>query len=180
MAYVLAHGLTALLITPLQARLFPDITAFASLVYLPHGVRVLAIWLLKRGALLPLCLGAFLSELLFTPADVSLATDPVILASIAVGAASALLAFELMRGLGHDLYARPTFHVRWQWLLLAGAIASVINSIGQTVVFSGSIQPGDAAAVITTYAIGDLLGLIVSTLVLMFVFRWMRISSGGV
>lgn len=179
LAHVLAHGLTALLVTPLQSRLLPDITVFASLVYLPHGVRVLATWLFRKTAFFPLFLGGFLSELVFTPTDTGRATDAVTLASIAVGAASAPLAFELIRAFGRDLYARPTFRVRWQWLLLAGGIASVLNSIGQTIVFSGAILPGRATAVVTTYAFGDLVGLIVSTLVLMLVFRWMRISANG-
>ena len=55
-AYMLAHGLTAWLITPVQALLLPDVTAFASLVYLPHGVRVLATWLLGPIAFVPLAL----------------------------------------------------------------------------------------------------------------------------
>lgn len=61
LAYVLAHGLTALLITPMQSRLMPELTIFASLAYLPHGVRVLSTWLLGKRAFLPLFLGAFLS-----------------------------------------------------------------------------------------------------------------------
>ena len=48
-AYILAHGLTALVVTPMQARLLPDVTMFASLVYLPHGVRVLSAWLMLGG-----------------------------------------------------------------------------------------------------------------------------------
>ena len=105
-AYMLAHGLTAWLITPVQALLLPDVTDFASLAYLPHGVRVLATWLLGPIAFVPLALGAFLSELMFTPSDVSQATQPVILLSIVAGAAASPLAFEMMRGFGFNLYAR--------------------------------------------------------------------------
>jgi len=75
-AYILAHGLTAMLITPLQARLLPDVTSFASLLYLPHGVRVLATWLLGRVAILPLCVGAFLSEWMFAGAGIGSVTRP--------------------------------------------------------------------------------------------------------
>lgn len=177
-AYVLAHGLTAMLITPLQSRFIPEITAFASLVYLPHGVRVLSVWLLGKIAFLPLFVGAFLSELLFTPADVSRVTDPVILASLVVGAASAVLAFELFRLLGYNLYAGRKFRIHWKWLLLVGMLASVINSIGQSLVFSGLILSEAVSAVVMTYAVGDLIGLIVTTFVLMFCFRWIRLRPG--
>ncbi|MDF0599102.1 hypothetical protein P1J78_00020 [Psychromarinibacter sp. C21-152] len=177
LAYILAHGLTAMLITPLQARIIPDITAFASLVYLPHGVRVLATWLLGRVAFVPLCIGAFLSEVIFTPAETSSAMDAVILVSIAVGAASAIAAFEMFRLFGKNLYAGQTFQVHWKWLLLVGILASVINSVGQSIVFSGTFLPGFSFAVLSTYAIGDLVGLIITTLALMLVFRGMRGTS---
>ena len=44
LAYVFCHGLTSLVVTPVQSILLPEITMFASLIYLPHGVRVLASW----------------------------------------------------------------------------------------------------------------------------------------
>ncbi|NDW01627.1 hypothetical protein [Yangia sp. PrR002] len=175
LAYILAHGLTAVLITPLQSRVLPDITAFASLVYLPHGVRVLSTWLMGRIAFVPLCIGAFLSEALFTPADISSATDPVILLSIAIGAASALLAFEALARAGYRLYARQQREIHWKWLLLAGTLASVINSVGQSLVFSGYMLPNHSFAVLAVYALGDLIGLIVTTFALMLIFRWLRI-----
>ena len=175
LAYVLAHGLTALLITPMQSRLMPELTIFASLAYLPHGVRVLSTWLLGKRAFLPLFLGAFLSEALFTPAEISTPTQPLILLSIAVGAASAPLAFEAMALAGRRVYAGQRAQIHWKWLLLAGALASVINSAGQSLVFSGHILPDDSVAVVAIYAVGDLIGLIATTLALMLVFRWIRL-----
>jgi len=176
-AYVLAHGLTAWLITPVQALLLPDVTDFASLAYLPHGVRVLATWLLGPIAFVPLALGAFLSELMFTPSDVSQATQPVILLSIVAGAAASPLAFEMMRGFGFNLYARQPRRGHWKWLLLVGWIASFTNSLAQSTIFSQSILPGEAVTVLVIYAIGDLIGLVVTTLLLMMVFRRMRLSA---
>nr|WP_175583708.1 hypothetical protein [Salipiger sp. HF18] len=174
---MLAHGLTAWLITPVQALLLPDVTDFASLAYLPHGVRVLATWLLGPIAFVPLALGAFLSELMFTPSDVSQATQPVILLSIVAGAAASPLAFEMMRGFGFNLYARRPRRGHWKWLLLVGWIASFTNSLAQSTIFSQSILPGEAVTVLVIYAIGDLIGLVVTTLLLMMLFRRMRLSA---
>ncbi|MCA0920452.1 hypothetical protein [Pseudooceanicola nanhaiensis] len=176
-AYILAHGLTAFLITPVQMRLLPEITSFASLIYLPHGVRVLSTWLLGRIAFIPLAMGAFLSELLFTPAEFSTAWEPHILLSIAVGAASSIVAFEVLRLAGRNLYAGQSYRVHWTWLLVVGGLASVLNSIGQAVVFSGSLLSGQFAGVLLVYALGDLCGLVVTTLALMLVFRRMRLGS---
>ncbi|WP_102108768.1 hypothetical protein [Oceaniglobus roseus] len=177
LAYVLAHGLTALLVTPLQSRLIPEITPFASLVYLPHGVRVLSAWLLGRFAFFPLFAGAVLSEALFTPAGTIHALSPVILISVAVGASSAVLAFGIVKLLGHDFLASRTRRVRWNKLLIVGVLASFINSLGQSFTFSGVIVPDQSLAVLVTYAIGDLIGLIVTTLALMLIFRWMRLRA---
>ncbi|WP_108257867.1 hypothetical protein [Mangrovicoccus ximenensis] len=177
LAYILCHGLTALLVTPLQSQISPHVTAFASLLYLPHGVRVLSAWLLGWRAVLPLCVGAFLSELIFTPAGMSGAASPVILASIAVGAVSAPVAFELLKLMGRNLYAGTGMRIHWSALLVAGILASILNSIGQAEVFSGLILPGSSMAVLAVYAIGDLAGLVAATLVLMMVFRWMRLAA---
>lgn len=173
-AYVLAHGLTTMIITPVQARLLPEVTSFASLLYLPHGVRVLATWLLGRTAILGLCVGAFLSECLFADAGIGSATEPLILISILIGAVAAPAAFELMRAFGLNLYANERLRVHWKWLLLVGMLASVINSLGQSVVFSGLILSDWSWVVLVAYAVGDLFGLIATTLILMLVFRWLR------
>ncbi len=173
--YVLCHGVTALVVTPAQKLFLSDITVFASLIYLPHGVRVLATWLSGWRAVIPLFAGGLLSEVMFTPALVFDFLEPVILWSISVGAMSAYVSFVLIKFLGRDLFADRERVMDWKWLLIAGAVASFVNSVGQVIVFSGLIVPDDLFAVLVTYAIGDLVGLYVSMLVLMMVFRWMRL-----
>ncbi|WP_417720058.1 hypothetical protein [Salipiger sp.] len=177
-AYILAHGLTALLVTPIQSRFLPEITAFASLVYLPHGVRVLTTWLLGRVAVVPIYLGAFLSEAIFTPGGFGTATQPVILVSILVGASSSLVAFEGMKLAGVNLYAGQSRRIHWSWLLFVGVLASLINSVGQVIVFSAAVHPEHYLAVLSICAVGDLIGLVITTLILMLLFRWMRQSPG--
>jgi len=176
-AYVICHGLTAWGVTPVQQRFLPELTVFASLVYLPHGVRVLSVWLFGWKAVLPLAAGAFLSELIFTAANVRQLMQPVLLESIAVGAVSSLAAFEVFRLLGRNLHAGQARRMAWKGLLAVGALASVFNSIGQSVVFSGLIFPGDQLPVMAVYAAGDLIGLAVCMLVLMLIFRWLRLAG---
>lgn len=175
--YVVCHGLTAWVVTPVQQRFLPELTVFASLVYLPHGVRVLSVWLFGWKAVLPLAFGAFLSELIFTETSVRQLMQPVLLESIAVGALSALAAFGAFRLLGQRLFAGRARQMAWKWLLAVGAVASVFNSIGQSVVFSGLIFPGDQLPVMAVYAAGDLIGLAVCMVALMLIFRWMRLAG---
>ncbi|MEW9922527.1 hypothetical protein AB2B41_23270 [Marimonas sp. MJW-29] len=177
LTYVLAHGATAYLITPIQGRFFPEITIFASLMYLPHGVRVLATWMMGWKAFPPLFAGAVLSEYLFTPSEVSSLLQLAILESWVVGAIAALVAFELARAFGWDLYAGRRRSLSWKSILLVGVGASLINSVGQSLVFSGLIIPEDTVAVFATYAVGDIIGLFVCMWLLMLVFRWIRLSG---
>ncbi|MHC0052778.1 hypothetical protein [Actibacterium sp. D379-3] len=176
-AYVLCHGMAAFVITPVQSLVLADITVFASLIYLPHGVRVLATWFWGWKAVLPLCVGAFVSELLFTPAPVREAMQSVLFQSILVGAMSAFAAFELFRLLGASLYAGHSRSIDWKRMLLVGALASLVNSTGQSIVFNGLILPQDGVYVFITYAVGDLAGLFVAMVALMMAFRWIRLSG---
>ncbi|MCF6432129.1 hypothetical protein [Leisingera sp. MMG026] len=178
-AYVICHGLTAWAVTPVQNMFLPEITVFASLIYLPHGVRVLSVWLFGWRAVLPLACGAFLSELMFTSANVQQLMEPVLLQSIAVGAFAAFAGFEIAWLFGWDLYAGQVRRIAWTGLLAVGALASVINSLGQSVVFSGLIFPRDQLPVMAVYAAGDLIGLAVCMVALMLIFRWIRLSGAG-
>ena len=53
-------------------------------------------------------------------------------------------------------------------MIIVGAVASVINSIGQTLIHSGLVEFGQLANLLAIYAIGDLFGLIVCMVMLMF------------
>ncbi|MBV7408218.1 MASE1 domain-containing protein [Maritimibacter sp. DP1N21-5] len=178
LAYIIAHGFTALLITPFQSHFLPDITTFASLVYLPHGIRVLATWLFRWKAVPALFVGALLSEVLFTPGAASAVLTPVMLKSLLVGAASAFLAFEGMRLFGYPAYASSSRQIHWTHVLVAGVVSSLLNSAGQSIVFSTEILTSKALGVFAIYALGDIVGLVVTTLALMLVFRWVRLSNG--
>lgn len=177
LAYVLAHGLTARIVTPVQSQLLPEVTVFASLVYLPHGVRVLASWLMGWWAFFALLLGAYISHVLFTPEADQALLAPVLWPSLAVGAASALGAFAILRIVGFDAPSKNGRKMRWRFLMVAGAVASILNSAGQSLVHSGLIVPDNVLQVSAVYALGDLIGLIVCMFALMIVFRWLRIFA---
>jgi hypothetical protein len=59
-------------------------------------------------------------------------------------------------------------------MIAVGALASVINSLGQTLVFFDLIDLEKIIGVWAVYAVGDLIGLVVCMVVLMLVFRWSR------
>ena len=175
--YVVCHGLTALVVTPIQSIFLPDVTVFASLMYLPHGVRVLATWAYGWKAVPALIVGVSLSAWLFSSSEDLNFLEPALIESILVGSASAFIAFELARFAGYNFYFGGTKKLRWKGMIAVGALSSVINSLGQTLVYSELINLHELIGVWAVYALGDLMGLIVCMVVLMFVFRWSRVFS---
>ena len=177
LSYVFCHGVTSFVVTPVQSSVFPEYTVFASLVYLPHGVRVLATWAFGWRAIPALVVGVIMSAWLFTPSNELDILEPALLKGMLVGAFSAFLAFELVRRIGYDFYFGGSRNLNWKGMILIGAISSIINSIGQSIVYSGIFGLGELPGLMVFYAVGDLVGLIICMVVLMFCFRWMRLLS---
>lgn len=104
LAHVFCHGVTSLLITPLQSHFLPEVTIFASFLYLPRGVRVLATWAYGWRSVPALLLGAGLSEVAFARARAFELLSPLFLGTLLVGVCCALVSFEALRLLGRDMY----------------------------------------------------------------------------
>ncbi len=169
--YVVAHGATAFVVEPIQSRLFEDVTVFASLLYLPHGLRVISTWIWRWQAIPGLILGALLAEFLYTDASIVAMLQPVLIESILVGALSAYVAFEALRFAGENAYAGQNLRLQWTHLLVIGVVSSLVNSIGQSIVFGGFVMPDDAFLVLLFYAIGDIFGLVAIMLLAVAAFR---------
>ncbi|NIZ14845.1 hypothetical protein [Phaeobacter sp. HF9A] len=175
--YVLCHGLTAWVFSPIQSYFLSEITIFASLVYLPHGVRVLSTWLIGARAIIPLILGAVASELIFTQPQTWERMQHILWLSLVVSAVSAYVAFRLMHVFGASVWNCNRRRMNWRQLLVVGLLASVVNSVGQTVAFSGVIAPNLLLGVVVTYAAGDMIGQCVAMFVLMMIFRALRLRQ---
>jgi hypothetical protein len=175
--YVLAFGLTALVVTPAQRVFLPEVTVFASLVYLPHGVRVLTTWAYGWKAVPALIAGSSLSSWLFRSSEDLNFLELALIESILIGSASAFIAFELARFAGYNFYFGGSKKLRWKGMIAVGALSSVINSLGQTLVYSGLIDLEKIVGLWAVYAVGDMIGLILCMVVLMLVFRWSRVFS---
>ena len=175
--YVLAFGLTTYLVTPIQGYFLPEITLFASLVYLPHGVRILATWYWGWKAIVALFVANLVSTAIFYSDSWAQFLGQTRLESGLIGASCAFLAFELVRGAGFNLYAGPRKHIHWKALLAIGIIASLINSIGQSINYAGLIVPEDIVPVFGIYLVGDVVGQLVCMLALMMLFRRIRLAG---
>lgn len=177
-AYVAGFALTSFVIAPVQGLFFPEITVFASLMYLPHGIRVLATWALGWRAIPVLAIANYLAASLFMPDSTLTFLEPAHAMGVLVGAVSAYAAFEISRAIGVNLYFGKGQRLSWKGILVVGVLASVINAIAQSYVYGGLIDIGDRLPVLMVYLLGDVIGLIVCLVALMFVFRWQRLWSG--
>lgn len=164
-AYILAFTLVVLLTGPMQSALItipgtpnaPD----PSLLFLPHGVRILAAWLFKWRAVVILLPGAAIMHFAFLG---SAGFSGYALMPLFVGVFVAPFTFELFKRLGWNLYA-GTGAPRWRGVMLVGFCASILNSLLTNYAYAAS--PSSYFG----YLIGDFFGLFFAFLILLAVFR---------
>ncbi|MGA9253693.1 MAG: MASE1 domain-containing protein [Roseobacter sp.] len=177
LAFVACYGLVAKLVTPIQSIFLTEITTYASLVFLPHGVRILSTMYFGWKAIVPLIIGNWASSYLFGPGEIPYLPDLWALASLVVSGTCAIISFEVFRWFGKNCYFSPKNQTTsWKDMIYVGLLASVLNSCGQVFIYSDHISPAAFMRVASTYALGDTIGLLVTMLFLMLFFRWARIA----
>jgi hypothetical protein len=163
--YVFAFAVTELTITPLQAQFLPEVTRTASLVFLPHGVRVLTAWLYGWRSIPLLAPSSFATGIYYF--GIQRFTVDVVLATF-TGIIAAALAFSLFARLGYDHRFNAEEKTNWRDVLLVGAVASIVNSIGTSFLFGSDLHTTSVRL------LGDFIGLVACMLLLMYVFRMVR------
>ena len=164
-AYLGAFAVTFGLLMPVQRLLLPDFANHASILFLPHGVRVLTAWLYGWRALLLLAPSALLAHAyLFGTQGFS---TGYFFAAL-FGLFCATFSFWLFAKLGMDFRQGQARLASWREILLAGSFASVINVVGTSYFYGFEIQSASA------YFLGDLGGLLAAMILLMLGFRWAR------
>lgn len=156
--YLASYIVVSVVIGPLQDRLLPEVSQFASLLFLPHGVRVLSASLLGVRSVPAMILGELAGNYLFWNV-----TDPVTLAmSALIGGTVTWVVFEGLRALDVDAFYRhatdepPSFHT----LLLAGIAASAANAFLLTSLVESHVAGAHATTLIAAYMTGDITGML--------------------
>jgi hypothetical protein len=174
LAYLATFVIWRYLILPFEISLTNENAIFASFLFLPHAVRVLSAWLLGPKSLIamtPVGIAVSLIGGASPPQSYELLLE-VILATFA--ASSAVMAFEFMRLCKIDAYPKDDGIVSWRTVMFGGVLASIINSLGSTWLKSGYFDASLILEVITRFVLGDIMGLIVVMLTIMFATRYMR------
>ena len=175
-SYLASYLLVAKVLTPIQSQYILN-SNLVSLLFLPHGVRVLACVLYGPR------LGAFylFAATLLTGFWVGSIGDydPLTLTLLyAVGALSVPIAFVFLEFFHEDTKIGLTKvkHNTIKTIAYLALISSILNSIGHALVLDGfsdfSVQP----RIIVKFLFGDLLGALVLFLCLRFVINRIKLS----
>jgi len=175
-AYVAMAAFQKYAIYPVEAKLLPLYSQYASLMYLPHAVRVLATTIYGSKTFFVLLPAILFETFLFYPMTDGLLSLTTLSIAI-IGAVCAPVAFILIKLIGGALVpgfdaARAAFN--WRYVFVGGIIASAINSIGLTAFFFDLSDFAAASLAMARFFLGDSIGLLASLIMLTFVFRILR------
>ncbi|MEX0349266.1 MAG: hypothetical protein AB3N15_07540 [Paracoccaceae bacterium] len=162
-AYFVAYLVTFRLLMPLQDSFFPEYGSRASLLFLPHGVRVLAAWLLGWRAIPALLPGVFLTFADLGGMNVFL---PSRLAAIIVAACAAPAVFYTLKALGWDLFPQAGKQPCWTCVMGVGVVTALLISAPT------NFALGSTLSEYVAFLIGDVAGLFFLMLGLLYFFRF--------
>lgn len=169
-AFVLSYQLVGYVIDPIQSVFLT--TGYASLLFLPHGVRVLAVFLYGPGpASVYLLIAALVS--------LSISLNPMEKSGLTItmqtftSAFCAPLAYQLLKfSFGSDHISLGSVNARtWRGILMVIIVSSLLNGLFQTL----SIGLGDTGiadvVLALKYTVGDIFGAIFVLFVANYLLR---------
>ena len=165
--YIVLFTFTFSVIMPAQSIIFTLLPMNISLLFLPHGVRILAIYLYGWRAalyLLPAHLATWAYLYFYLGSEQSISSSVV---SIAASLLAMLIVFQKVEGV-----ASVTKNDDWKGILLAGAIASLLNGLGHATLYgtAGGINM-EWIMITLGFMIGDVSGLFFLMVIMIYVFR---------
>ena len=173
-AFLGAFTIQLIVVMPLELALTNENTAFASFLFLPHAVRVIAAWLLGPKSLFGIIPAGLVVTFVTEPPSIDGHDLLVKLAASVYAHSSAVLAFEFMKFCRIDVYPKDGVSIDWRTVFFAGVFASIINSVGSTWLKHQRFEPSEVMEVLSRFIIGDTMGLFLGLLTLMISMRYLR------
>lgn len=157
--YVLSFQLVEFLVVPAQETFTG--TEFASLLFLPHGVRILTVIIYgaRSGFFYLLCASSLLPFL----SDAGVKTDATVLLQTLASAACAPLALLLLRfGFGgQSISLENVTPNTWRALVVLIVVSSLLNGLMQTAAIHLGNTSVDDLIIALKYTVGDIFGSLV-------------------
>tara|TARA_B100000767_G_C19598641_1_gene464666 strand:+ start:288 stop:830 length:543 start_codon:yes stop_codon:yes gene_type:complete len=162
LAYITCYTLTNGLIAPLQSLFLPNYTTTISLMFLPHGIRVLAAYYYGWKSFFFLMPSAYLMWFVIVyGAEVPLHPLQPIFSSL-----SCIIGVMII-----TRYTTGHLENEWKILLLGGLIGSSFNGISSSFLQNDGIITSS----IFEYILGDMLGQIILMVLLLYMFKFLRV-----
>jgi hypothetical protein len=165
-AFIVANSVTLGFVLPLQSLLLSGSQLEIGLLFLPHGVRILAFYFYGWRAIFYMLPVSYLFMLLTNGIGANLDTLSPVVSMIACYVGF-VVGSVLITGQKKQLSFRM-----WKFFVVVGAISSLFNGIAL------SWLQHSGAEIISTlgYVIGDVAGLIACFIILMYAFRFVRLA----
>ena len=158
------------LIFPVESFFFPiETLQLVSVLYLPHSIRVLSYYILGFFAVIPIFLAQCFTYVYFNDASI---IDSACLSFISTF--SIVLGFKFFYFINKKVYLNIKQKVDWKILIILSSFISIFNSFLSSFYlnFNSSFFQ---LSVIFKFLIGDVLGMIVSMFVFIFIIKLIRI-----
>ena len=154
----LSHAVVKFVFSPVQALILPDLLDVESLLFLPHGLEVLAVVVLSGKALPGLFAGSVLSSyFIWDITDLRLLVPWAIVEST-----TTWVVFEFLTALRINVFYETVKDglPRLQNILLGGLLSSVAHGFLISALFEASGTPGSIAYTIIAITIGNCAGFL--------------------
>jgi hypothetical protein len=167
-AYILLFLLTFGIIMPYQYFLLTQLPLNISLLFLPHGVRIITVYLYGWKSIFYLLPGhlvtwAYLNLFLHSKKDMYSSLISILCSFFAVS-----LMFWSWTS-----HPEKKAQAHWKLIMAAGALASAGNGLGHALLY-GDLEDAGGIKIIVGYMIGDISGLFFLLLVLIIINKYMR------
>ena len=166
-AFIVASSLTLGFVIPVQGLLSQYAIPEIGLIFLPHGIRVIAFHYLGWKAVLHMLPASYLFWALSNTSGSELDVLSPIVSMVAcyIGFLGATVVVQ-KEDIGNKIST-------WKYFVLAGATSSFVNGLALS-----WLQFADTPlSALVRYVVGDTLGLAVCLVVLMYAFRLLRLSN---
>ena len=160
-------------IFPIEKSLLAPYPYVASLVFLPHAVRVLGTVIVGPKVFFVLFPTILVSGyFLFDSYEGGITR--LLVMDAAIGAGCSPLAYLIVKWINKNTADFELTLLNWRTVFLIGAIASVLNSAMRITLLNDVIQLHDVVHGIVKVIVGDMVGLAIGLVALVFVYRLAR------
>ena len=177
--FIVCFLLHKYIISPLEIFIFSQETIeYASLLYLPHAVRIIAYYVLGPIALIPIFLSQCVTYLVFNNAELM---NTVYLSGLST--LSIFLGFRLYEFIRKRNIFNIDKTVDWKKIIIVGFLVSIFNSTLSSIFISLNTSYNYFYESLNfTYLIGDVLGLVFGMFLFIFclkIFNFWRKDVGS-